>query len=525
MDGEKVERSNIYERDNSNHGSGTTGFSVASTSETSASMKRNRFSMLRFRHASDPQLSVTYSQSEKDVPPMPQVPPRKFLSRFQFGTLLTPNVIAPTIITTAPTNTNMEKSARKSRLRNPLSRKASREVISMGNASGSGLAKMPFSQTLGHSRLSHEEPGRLSTSTYQSGTTNNPSEQDMRFSESSRSDQGSIDRNPVKGDAPHPIKNFHMPRLMKSRANLFPLPVKLPPPGAANSHSGRTSPISNGANSERTSMDPTTPDGDQISPLPSPTQSSVKLASPKASNQNPLLRKDSTTSARSGHSASSAKVRLGRRGRSSTLNSFIEASRNGEESNNSSSNLPSGRNSISTNGRKSFGDLFGLGNRLRQNSELSSQRDGHTSPRAPGTPTSVTKNGSASASRSAVIAPDREEDDTPATYLTKLQESVPRGSIGTILSKSDDDFYKVALRKFMRTFAFFGEPIDMAIRKLLMEAELPKETQQIDRFLQGFADRYYECNPGVFATTGTYLTTEKLRHATCANLLKIKHTS
>ena len=82
VNGEKVERPSIYERDNSNHGSGTTGFSVASTSETSASMKRNRFSMLRFRHASDPQLSVTYSQSEKDVPPMPQIPPRKFLSNF-----------------------------------------------------------------------------------------------------------------------------------------------------------------------------------------------------------------------------------------------------------------------------------------------------------------------------------------------------------------------------------------------------------------------------------------------------------
>jgi Sec7-like guanine-nucleotide exchange factor len=42
----------------------------------------------------------------------------------------------------------------------------------------------------------------------------------------------------------------------------------------------------------------------------------------------------------------------------------------------------------------------------------------------------------------------------------------------------------------------------MAIRKLLMEVELPKETQQIDRFLQAFADRYHECNPGIFATTG-----------------------
>ncbi|EED21910.1 guanyl-nucleotide exchange factor, putative [Talaromyces stipitatus ATCC 10500] len=481
VDSEKMERPNIYDHDNSNHGNGTTGFSMASSSENSAAMKRNRFSMLRFRHASDPQLSVTYSQSEKDVPPVPQVPP------------------PPTIITTAPTNTNLEKSARKSRLRNPLSRKASKEAINV-NASGSGLAKLPHSQTLGgHSRLSHEEPGRLSTSTYQSGT--NPSEQDMRFSESSRSDQGSIERGPVKGDAPHPTKRLHMPRLLKSHGNIFPLPVKLQPPDASKASSGRVSPISNGGNSARTSMDPTTPDGDQISPLPSPTQSSVKLASPKASNQNPLLRKNSTISARSGHSASSAKVRLGRRGRSSTLNSFIEASRNGDDPDNSSSNLPSGRNSISTNGRKSFGDLFGLSHRLRQNSELSSHRDSHNSSRAPGTPTSVTRNNSALASQTVVAYPDRDEDDTPATYLTKLQETVPRGSVGTALCKYDDEFYKIALRKFMRTFAFFGEPIDMAIRKLLMEAELPKETQQIDRFLQGFADRYYECNPGVFATT------------------------
>ncbi|KAL0263193.1 hypothetical protein SLS55_002171 [Diplodia seriata] len=40
----------------------------------------------------------------------------------------------------------------------------------------------------------------------------------------------------------------------------------------------------------------------------------------------------------------------------------------------------------------------------------------------------------------------------------------------------------------------------MALRKLLMEVELPKETQQIDRVLQGFADRYHECNPGIFVS-------------------------
>jgi hypothetical protein len=42
--------------------------------------------------------------------------------------------------------------------------------------------------------------------------------------------------------------------------------------------------------------------------------------------------------------------------------------------------------------------------------------------------------------------------------------------------------------------------MDMALRKLLMEAELPKETQQIDRFLQAFANRYHECNPGIYSS-------------------------
>lgn len=52
----------------------------------------------------------------------------------------------------------------------------------------------------------------------------------------------------------------------------------------------------------------------------------------------------------------------------------------------------------------------------------------------------------------------------------------------------------------MRGFSYFVDSIDMAIRKMLMEVELPKETQQIDRLLQGFADRYCECNPGMFVS-------------------------
>ena len=72
--------------------------------------------------------------------------------------------------------------------------------------------------------------------------------------------------------------------------------------------------------------------------------------------------------------------------------------------------------------------------------------------------------------------------------------------MASILCKSPDDFSKTCLRKYMRGFSYFGDSIDMAIRKMLMEVELPKETQQIDRLLSGFADRYYECNPGILTS-------------------------
>jgi hypothetical protein len=35
-----------------------------------------------------------------------------------------------------------------------------------------------------------------------------------------------------------------------------------------------------------------------------------------------------------------------------------------------------------------------------------------------------------------------------------------------------------------------------------MEVELPSETQQIDRVLQAFADRYHECNPFIYKDSG-----------------------
>lgn len=157
--------------------------------------------------------------------------------------------------------------------------------------------------------------------------------------------------------------------------------------------------------------------------------------------------------------------------------------------------LPPTTRTSSSTGRKSFGDLLGL-SRLRQNSELS--RQGTLTPT---TPASVgSKNNSLQLARDSVLLPERRDDESPAKYLVRVEEIASRGIIAAILSKSPDPFMAAVLRSYMRSFSFFGDPMDMAIRKLLMEAELPKETQQIDRCLQAFANRYHECNPGIYSS-------------------------
>ena len=157
---------------------------------------------------------------------------------------------------------------------------------------------------------------------------------------------------------------------------------------------------------------------------------------------------------------------------------------------------PIPRNSISAS-RKSFSDLFGLG-RMRPNHEMGYGRQGTMTPATPGSSTS--KNNSLHLIREQVSLPERRDDDTPAKYLARLEEVFSRSVIASALSRGTDTFSAGVLRSYMRGFSFFGDPIDMALRKLLMEAELPRETQQIDRCLQAFANRYDECNPGVYST-------------------------
>lgn len=57
-----------------------TASSEASSSRPSMDLlgpRRNRFSIWRHRHASDPQLATSYERAEEKVPPVPPLPPRK----------------------------------------------------------------------------------------------------------------------------------------------------------------------------------------------------------------------------------------------------------------------------------------------------------------------------------------------------------------------------------------------------------------------------------------------------------------
>lgn len=331
-------------------------------------------------------------------------------------------------------------------------------------------------------RGSADEPSRLSTVSLQSRSRDQPSDSqrssvtDPRFSESSRSDQSHGDQatyhTNTPREAPSAAKRFRLPRLKRNRSPLFPLPPKMP------YNNGPKFPPADTPKSDGSG------ENDLVSPLPSPSRSSVGLT-PAGAPQ--LSRNDSTHSARSVRSNPSQQCRS----RSSTMGSVAE---NQDDLSPVPYLVSSGRTSTSTSGRKSFGDLFGISQRLRQNSEPPIPR--HGSPALGGVSTPV------SSKPELPPCPEREDSDTPASYLTKLEEELPRGVIGSILCQSDDEFFKVGLRKYMRSFSYFGDPIDISIRKLLMEVELPKETQQIDRFLQSFADRYHECNPGIFATTG-----------------------
>ncbi|KAH9910070.1 hypothetical protein F4778DRAFT_714011 [Xylariomycetidae sp. FL2044] len=452
--------------------------------------KHRRFSMLRFRNASDSQLSTRMKQQQQQQlqaehpPPMPQ---------------------PPAIITTAPTMDSNPLSKKPSRIKVPMRIRRSTDVPRgptdvMPRLKISGARKdksQPAmserdSSSIRKQTLTFDDSRRPNTSTSTSSPPADVDEHGLplppsanRLSESSRSEASISEHRPPKNGLSSSNSFFRLPRRKhKQPESLFPLghlPQRSKTPGlTASAAAPRQSTSTASVNLSSDTPRPST-GRDRATPLASPTHGIGKVVGSPATA---LFRPSSRNSGQS----SPTRAHLSLRGRSSTMSSLGEGSVDGHQLSGT------GRTSSST-GRKSFGDLLGL-SRMRPNADTI--RQGNLTPATPGSNTS--KNNSLQLTREPVVLPERREDESPGKYLARIEESIPRGAIASAISKGADSFSAAVLRSYMRSFSFFEEPMDMALRKLLMEAELPKETQQIDRCLQAFANRYHECNPGIYST-------------------------
>ncbi|WWD20709.1 hypothetical protein CI109_105185 [Kwoniella shandongensis] len=126
--------------------------------------------------------------------------------------------------------------------------------------------------------------------------------------------------------------------------------------------------------------------------------------------------------------------------------------------------------------------------------------EGSTGLLSPGTsPRPSTGSVSAAMTSSAVKqASVRESGESPSHWLDRVVTTVGRHEIADVLAASGDEFHTEALEKYMATFDFTHNALDVALRRLLMHMSLPKETQQIDRVIEAFSKRYEQCEPGLF---------------------------
>ncbi|KIW02528.1 uncharacterized protein PV09_06326 [Verruconis gallopava] len=513
--------------------------------------KGARFSLARFRHASDPQLGSRAKQqaadAEIDIPPVPAMPTKVPSSqRLRPSNSTEDHMGAPTVMITAPTvdgsieSTLVPALERKRSRFHPFTRQKQGDgpvVLESQSARPSMEVKRKTENrksrfgTFSRSKDPVEELRKLagsrmatpngeeslSAATSQNGgsTLTLPL---GRKSESSRSDLSrthSSEATPIspeKSSTQSHSTFSWLSRRNKQRNSLFPLPVHIAPP--SDESRPPTEPQTPRASTSGPSID--TPDDSPAHASPArqarmgynhhevfdmaSNSTSAALAATAIHFAGPggaLPRTNSSQSLRSAQSTPALGLPYAtKRMRSSTM---------GSTSGQSEASHPptppllngSGRTSTSTAGRSSFSNLVHLRYRFRHGSDPHSPRQG-----SPGygtvTPGRDSQSNSLSISREAIVLPDREEGEPPLQYLSRVEKLAPKDQIPSILSKKTEDFYHTVMRSFMRKFAFFGDPLDMALRKLLMEIDLPKETQQIDRVLSSFADRYHECNPGVF---------------------------
>ncbi|CAF3684350.1 unnamed protein product [Rotaria sordida] len=79
------------------------------------------------------------------------------------------------------------------------------------------------------------------------------------------------------------------------------------------------------------------------------------------------------------------------------------------------------------------------------------------------------------------------------------ETGLSKRAIGDYLGEKDS-FHIDVLKHFAHMHDFFSMDIVEALRRYLSTFILPGEAQKIDRIMEAFAQRYYECNPHIYAT-------------------------
>ncbi|KAI9298908.1 Sec7-domain-containing protein [Neoconidiobolus thromboides FSU 785] len=88
-----------------------------------------------------------------------------------------------------------------------------------------------------------------------------------------------------------------------------------------------------------------------------------------------------------------------------------------------------------------------------------------------------------------------------AKFFLETNE-LSKQSIGTYLGRPEEKAIQI-MHAFVDQFDFFKMSFVDALRAFVQSFRLPKETQQIDRILEKFADRYCETNPKEFESADT----------------------
>uniref|UniRef100_A0A8C1FX46 Cytohesin 1b n=1 Tax=Cyprinus carpio TaxID=7962 RepID=A0A8C1FX46_CYPCA len=88
-----------------------------------------------------------------------------------------------------------------------------------------------------------------------------------------------------------------------------------------------------------------------------------------------------------------------------------------------------------------------------------------------------------------------------AQFLYK-GEGLNKTAIGDYLGERDESNIQV-LHAFVELHEFTDLNLVQALRQFLWSFRLPGEAQKIDRMMEAFAQRYCQCNPGVFQSTDT----------------------